>query len=363
MCVGSFREHGSAEHVIAERLTDLALQQWNMLERSGVENDLGARILECALARHRIATVAEAGVEKQVRIVATKFLLDLVQVVLAQLQHRKRLGAKARELSTQLRPDRATAAADQHTLAGQTRADRCPVEVYLLTAEQVLDRDFFQFIETGTPCNDVFEARNRTEWQITCLAQVHRSTHLRLVRGRHCNGQQLGAGLARELRQLVERAKHWNTMQARAAQLHVVIEKADRHVAVLAAQVAHQGITGFAGAEHEDTQARCARKIEAAVFPVSIQQSRRAKQDRKHQRIDDQHGARNGLQAVVQRKRHRDRERAQHSGFGDVPQVRQAGKAPQAFVKTGPPENKALCPQHDPDFDTEQRNRRRVRHQ
>ncbi len=362
VAIGRDCDELGADHVVAERLAHLRLQQGHVLVRRRVEHDLGPRGCEHAIDRDGVGDVAEHGVEDKIGMRAAQLLLDHVEIELADVEDGQRLGAETRDLAAQLRADRAAAAGDQHALAGEPRADRGPVELHRIAAEQVLDRDFLQFVEARAAGDDVFEARHGAERQVAALAQIDRAAHLRLVRGRHRDDEHLGGRLARKLRQLVKRAEHRHAVQAAAAQRCVVVEESDGRVAVVATQVAHERFARLARAEHEHALARRARgEIEPAVLPVAVQESRRAEQHHEHERIHRQHRARHGLEAVVEEQRDRDRERAEHGRLRDVPQIGQAREAPEALVQTRPPEDDALRGEHEPDFRTEPRHRRRIR--
>ena len=298
----------------------------------------------------------------QFRKFPAQFLFDPVQIEFGQFEDRQRLDAEPRNLPAQFRADRTAAAGDQHALAGQAGADRGPVELHRLAAEQVLDRDFLQLVEAHAPGNDVLQARHGAERNAGLLAQFDDALHLRVGRRRHRDQQHFGGDFAGQFRQLLQRAEHRHAVHLGAAQRGVVVEQADRPITVLASQFAHQRLAGATGAEHEHALGREMRgQIEAAVLPVAIRQARRAEQDDQHRRIDDQHGARHGVEAVVQEQRDGDRDRAEHAGAHDVPQVRQAGETPQALVQAGPPQHESLGEHGQADLRREPGQRRRIR--
>ena len=119
---------------------------------------------------------------------------------------------------------------------------------------------------------------------------------------------------------MFERAEHGHAVHLRTAQLRVVVEDADRTIAAFLRQFADQRLARAPGAEHEHALGRyAAREIEPAVFPISIGQARQAEEKDEHGRIDHEHRARHGGEAVVEKQRHRNAERAEHAGAQDVP--------------------------------------------
>ena len=94
-------------------------------------------------------------------------------------------------------PTVATTAGDHHALAGELRADRGPVELHRVAAEQIFDRDFLQFVETRAAGDDVFEPGAPCGSQVAAFAEIDRAAHLRLVRVRHRDDEHLGGRFRR----------------------------------------------------------------------------------------------------------------------------------------------------------------------
>ena len=163
VAVGRFGDDLGADHVVAETFAQLRLQQRHVLVRRGVEHDLRPRAREHALAHGDIAAIAEHGIDQHVREFAAQFLLDAIEIEFGDFEHGQRFGAEPRDLPAQLRADRAAAAGDQHALAGEAGADRGPVELHGIAAEQILDRDFLEIVEAHAAGDDIFQARHGAE--------------------------------------------------------------------------------------------------------------------------------------------------------------------------------------------------------
>src|SRR5262249_41750632 len=103
----------------------------------------------------------------------------------------------------------------------------------------------------------------------------------------------------------------------------------------------------------EDQHALCIgidEKIDAAVFPETVSQAWRSKEQRKHERIKQQHRTRYAIQTAIQEEGDTDRYRAYDGCPKNVPEIRQAGEAPYALVQTGPCVHQALHQQDDRKF-------------
>ena len=215
-CLLGDRERG--ERVIAERLAQLVLQQRHVFVGGGVEHALRFRERKRVGAGGTIAAIADQAAQQQLRILRVQFLFDAVEVVLGQVQDRELGGAEACDLAAQFRTDRTAAAGDQHALAGEAAANRVPLQLHRIAAEQVLDRDFLQFVELGASGHHVVESRHGAERQARGFAKADHVAHFILVGRRHRNQQHFGADPAREFRQPVSAAQYRYAVQARTAQ-------------------------------------------------------------------------------------------------------------------------------------------------
>ncbi len=355
MPIRRLRHHMRTEDIVAKCLAHLFLQQGHMLEGSGVEDDLRAGQREHALATNQITAIADPRIEQQIRKLAPDLLFDPVKIVFGQFENRQRRSTEPGYLTTQFRSDRTATAGDQHALAGNTGADRCPVELHLLAAEQILDRDLLQLTETRTSGNDISQTRHGSEWQSGFLAETDHALHLRTVRRGHRDQQHLCRRLASEVGQLAERAEHGHAMDARTADLRVVIEHADDAIAILANQSADKAVASASCTEYEYAQSRRPRQeIEAAVLPVAIGEARKAEQDGENHRIQQKDGSRHRDGTVVKEQGDADRQRTEDCGTPDIPQIRQAGESPQALVQAGNPEDHTLRKQNEANLGAEQ---------
>ena len=323
-----------------------------------MEHGLRPRQRQRVLDRGGVAAVAQHAAQQQIGEFRTQLLLDAVEVVLRDLHQRQRLHAQARDLPAQLGTDRPAAPAHQHALAGKPGADRGPVERDRIAPEQILDRDFLELVEAAAALDHVLQARHGAERQAGALAALHHALHLLIAGAGHGDQQHLRGHLARQLVQAREVAQHRDAVHFRAAQRAVVVEEADRRVTVLAPQLARQRLAGAAGAQDQHAARRLAMAgVVAAVLPEAVKHARAAEKQQQRQRIHQQHRARHAVEAAHREKRQRDGERAEGAGTRDVPQVRQAGEAPQTAIQAGPVQHHPLRDQHDRQLRLEQGDR------
>jgi hypothetical protein len=291
---------------------------------------------EHAFERGGVAAVAEDRVDDEIGKLDAQFLLHPVQVVFGQFEHGQAFDAEPCDLPAQLRADGPAAAGDQHAPRGQPGTNRRPVERHRFAPEQILDRDFLQFIEVRTALDHVFESRHRAERQAGLFADADDALHLLVLRGRDGDQHHFGGDFARQLRQLLDRPEHRHAVHVGAAQAGLVVEEPDHAIRAFAAQVARQRLAGPPCPEHQHALGRRAAAVVAAVLPVAIGHARRAEQQHQRDRIHQQHRTRGAFEPVEEEQAEGDGERAEDRGTGDVPQVRQAGEAPEAAVQAGP---------------------------
>ena len=132
-------EHGlGADDVGLDRLGRVLLEQRQVLERGGVEDDLGAAVARRPRAtRGVVADVAEHDVVGVEQRPAVDRQLHGVQRGLVAVEHDQLGRAEPVDLAAQLRADRAAGAGDQHPLAGEVAGDGVDVGVDLVAAEEV----------------------------------------------------------------------------------------------------------------------------------------------------------------------------------------------------------------------------------
>ncbi len=281
------------QHVVAEGLAQLLLQQRHVLVGCCVKHDLRPQRLHHMAAGRGIAHIAERRIQFQVGKLAAQLAFDLVKVVFGLFQNAERRCAKARDLTAQLRTDRTATAGYQHALARQRLADRSPIQLYRFAAKQVFDRDFFQFIECRAPRHYILQARYGAERQSGLFAQLDHAPHFGGAGARHCDQQHVGGDFTRQFAQFLYAPEHWNAVDAGAAQHSIVVEEADRQILAFGTKVAHQHFTCAFSAEHQHALARTTLvEVEAAVLPEAIRQPGQPQQHGHQYRIQHQHAAR-----------------------------------------------------------------------
>ena len=138
--IGGLDQVLGAADVGLHALAGVPLEQRQVLERGGVEDDLraGARGRSGAIrSRSRMsATTTVVGVQQRL---APQLELQPVQVRLVVVEHDQLARAEAADLAAQLAADRAAGAGDQHPLAGDRRRGAAADHVHLGPADQRAD--------------------------------------------------------------------------------------------------------------------------------------------------------------------------------------------------------------------------------
>ena len=115
-----------------------------MLQRRGVEDDVGALLGEDALDPGGVADVAQQLAARHAGPGLGHLAVDVEQVVFRGVDHGQVGAAAGGDLAAQLRTDAAAGPGDQHAAARDQGADGLGVEAHRRTAEQLLDADFAQ---------------------------------------------------------------------------------------------------------------------------------------------------------------------------------------------------------------------------
>ncbi len=116
-----------------------------MLQRGGVEHQLGADLLEQAADARLVAHIGQHGAARHLGVLLAQFEVDLVEHVFAVIEQRQAGRAEGRDLPRQFAADGAAGAGDQHAPALHQPRHALAVERHLRAVEQILDRDRAQF--------------------------------------------------------------------------------------------------------------------------------------------------------------------------------------------------------------------------
>ena len=249
-------------------------------------------------------------------------------------------------LPAQLRTDRAAGAGHHHRAPAQPGADQLPVRDHRLAPEQVFDRHFLQFARQRLAFQRVDQAGHHPERQAGAFADAHDPTHGRRIQRRHGDDQHAGRRLACHFRGIFQPPQHRQAVQAGATQPWRVVKEAHRVEGAGALQVAHQRVGRTPGAEDQHPARGGLPPLAHMVLPHPVRQPRQAQQGGEQERIGHQHRSRHRAQPVVHGQPQDDGGQAPERGLEDVPQVRDAGEAPQAPIQAHAPEHQSLGDQH-----------------
>jgi hypothetical protein len=128
-----------ADDVGLEGLAGVPFEHREVLERGGVEDDLGLGALEDPAQALGVADVAQGQVIGVEQGLAVDRQLGAVQPALVAVEHHQGRRAEPADLAAQLGADRPARTGDEHSLAGELVGDGPHVEVDRLAAQEVCD--------------------------------------------------------------------------------------------------------------------------------------------------------------------------------------------------------------------------------
>ena len=326
-----------------------------------MENEVHA-VLQQRLVCGHVSAVGQQGLRSQRRITRQQFRGDGVERQLGAFEQDQARCAGLRALPRELGTDGTAGAGDEDAFAADAIAQDAPVELHGLTTEQFLDRHFLQLDAlVAARVDGVAQSRHGAERQAGVFAKANGALHLRRIRRRHGDHQQLRRGGAGDGREFVEIAEHRHALQLGAAQGGAIVEQTHRLVAALAAQMPQQPFAGMPRAQHEYTGGiatpRCAL---VAVFPHAIEQAGQTQQQHQQEGVWQQHTARHFRQHAAKHQRRESQQEADERGGADVDEVGHAGKTPQAAIQAHAPEHQPLHDEHGGEFQSERMRRRRA---
>jgi hypothetical protein len=92
-----------------------------------------------------------------------QFLIDLIEVVLAEIEQHQPARAQFDDLPAQLRADRATGTGDHHRLAADAGVEQIEVRRHGFAAQQVGHIDIADVIEAGLAGQQIADIRHRLQ--------------------------------------------------------------------------------------------------------------------------------------------------------------------------------------------------------
>ncbi len=136
---GGIRDRLRAEDVGAQALERVVLDDRHVLQRGGVEDQLGAECLAQRFHAREITYIGDDRAALAARLSLRQFKIDLPQRELAVVEQHQLGRRKTGDLARQFRPDAAAGACDQNAAALNQPGHAVAVERHLAAIEQILD--------------------------------------------------------------------------------------------------------------------------------------------------------------------------------------------------------------------------------
>ena len=161
-----------ADGVVLDRLARAVLHEGDVLVRGGVIDDLGAVVLEDLPDAAAVADGSDQGLQRQVRILLTQLVLDVVGVVLVDIEDDQAGRAVSCDLAAEFAADRTAAARDEDGLAVDEVEDFVHVGADGFPAEEVLHGDLLHLAGGDFAGHELVHAREVLQLAVGLLADV-----------------------------------------------------------------------------------------------------------------------------------------------------------------------------------------------
>ena len=323
-----------ADGVVLDGLAGAALHEGHMLVRRCVVDDLrpvGLADLEHAAA---VPDGADEGDEVQVRVRVLQLVLDVVGVVLVDIEDDELLRAVGRDLAAELRTDGAAAPGDEDGLAVNEVEDFLQVGGDGLAPQQVLNRDVLHLADGDVPEDELVHAGQVLQLAAGLLADIQDVPAL-LGRGAG-DGEEdlLHRVLLGVLQDGVPAADDGHAVNVSAPFVGVVVDDTDDLLFGLVggADVAEDHLAGVARADehHAGDVAPLAAGL-AQEEDEAVGKAHAHHEDKLDHAADDIVG--NGHAAEDERDEDAVEDARDDGGQDDAPELREAGKAPEALIQ------------------------------
>jgi hypothetical protein len=312
----------------------VALQQRHVLERGGVEHDLGAALGEHPPDRLAVAQVGQDQLGALQHGRPAQGELHGVQGRLVPVEHHQLGRPEALELPAQLRADRAAGAGDEHPAAGQVAGDRVQVRLHLLPAQQVGDQGIADVPDGRRLVQQFAHRRQHLEVEPGTQADVAHRPQQGGVRVGHRQDHGTGARAPRRGRDVGPAAQHPHALHPQVSLVRVVVDQADRQVPALrvAQHRADQVVRGRAGAEQQHRGRPLAVRAQRPVAVQAADVPRAEHQHERHRRAEQWRADRHRPEPPRQVGGEHHGGGQQHGG-GDRPYLVEAARAVPAAVE------------------------------
>ena len=273
-----FQDRERAQDVALERLGRAAFQQRQVLERRGMEHDVGPEPLEDLPDPARVADVGQHGLLGIEQGPPVQRELDRVQGRLVAVQHDQLRGPELVQLAAELGADGAARAGHQDPLARDVLADRGHVGGHRPAPEQVADAGIPDALDLRAAGEQFPHRRDHLRDEPAALGRLGEVLDDLAGLPGDRDDQHPGPGAGGDLRHLAAAAEHRNAVDPQPPLGRVVIE--DRHRPVgrvgLGGQPTDQLGPGVPRPEDDDLHGRRERAAGTAAGPRRRRTGRRA---------------------------------------------------------------------------------------
>ena len=357
---GQVDEVARPQDVVQDRLPGVVLLHRHVLVGRGVKDDVGFEALQDPLQGIAVADVRKEALRGQRTEPQLKFLLDLEQVQLAEVEKPHDLGLKTADLPDELGTDGASRARDQDPLAAEKAADPLRIEVDFLPSYEILQPHLPDGIRGDAPLDELADLGDGAIPLARPVADLDDPPHH--IAPRRGDGDEDLVELDRQLSDVVDGAQDWNAVDRLALLAGVVVE--ETHRAVLDPGVVldlpQHLLGGISRAHDEQPRPLFTVRVEKGevgrveetrrdglldVYPD--QQADPADEHQGDQGIQDEDASRKPLEAPDENQGQCNGPRADHGCRDDVDEVRDARVAPHAAIQADPREDRNLQ-QDDP---------------
>ena len=340
-----------------------------MLQRGGVEDQLGADVLEQAADAWLVADIGQHRLALHVRMPFPQLQVDLVEHVFAVIEQRQAGRAECGHLPRQLAPDGTAGAGDQHAPPLDQPGHPFAVQRDLRAVQQLLDLDPAErdrgfrlgaFAGAAAGGGKGGQARQALHRHAVAVAGIEQALQLRplQLRGSQHHQRRQPPFVAQQVEHAIRflgRAEHAHAMDAPAHLAFAQAQYAHHAIgdATFPAQRAQEQVGPVTSANHQHALRRgVGQRPGAARMPQPRHDAGQGEQRGQQQRVDGGEGE-VGWPPGIRPMQHRpeQRRRPHRRGRGRQ-QVRQGGEAP---ILPGQAERPARQQQrHHPDRQAQQ---------
>src|SRR5581483_8144506 len=161
-----------AAEIVFDRFTHVELDQWHVLVRRRVKDNLRAVALENFAETHPVGGVAQQRNELALAATRAELVVDRIQGVLVTLEHQQKTGLERTELSAELRANRPAGTGHEDAASRDQAAQRARVEPGRPALQQVFQRDIANLADGDGAVQQVAQVRQGFYRQLVRLERA-----------------------------------------------------------------------------------------------------------------------------------------------------------------------------------------------